>query len=237
MMTTLSGKTLSQIVTEHYGAARVFEKWGLDFCCRGKRPLEEACAEAGAPIEQVRAELAEAVATVPGGLDIGSLSITELADYIVRMHHGYIRLHGPQTYGYIARVAGKHGDRYPHMHDVRLLFAELLQELEEHMVKEEKILFPRMKQLEELPDLAGTPEEFLSVPVSVMEDDHELAGTLLARIRSAARDFVPPPGACTTHGLALSALRAFEENLHQHVHLENNILFPRALRRFARQRV
>ncbi|RYY99587.1 MAG: iron-sulfur cluster repair di-iron protein [Chitinophagaceae bacterium] len=235
-MNTIANKTLSQIVTEHYGAARVFEKWGLDFCCRGKRALNEACFEKGAPLAQVFADLEEVLGAqnTAQGPDFSSLSITELADYIVRVHHGYIRLCGPQTFNYVAKVASKHGDRFPHLRDIHLLFGELLQELAEHMAKEEKILFPRMKQLERN-DLTGTPGDFLLVPVSVMEDDHELAGGLMTQIRVLASDYRTPEGAGGTHRLALAALRAFEEDLHQHVHLENNILFPKALRRFAEQ--
>jgi regulator of cell morphogenesis and NO signaling len=226
-MNSLAEKTLSQIVTDNYQAARVFERHGLDFCCKGKRPLAEACNEKGIAPETLIAELHSALAASEPERDFNNYSLSELAGYIVRVHHTYVKLNGPQTFSYVTRVAAKHGDRYPHMKEVYELFAEVLEDLAAHMKKEELILFPRIKQLE-LHGKSGTPQEYLVAPIGVMEAEHERAGSLLARIRELTDDYTPPAGACTTHRLALASLQAFEEDLHQHVHLENNILFPKA---------
>jgi regulator of cell morphogenesis and NO signaling len=226
-MNSLAEKTLSQIVTDNYIAARVFERHGLDFCCKGKRPLAEACNEKGIAPEALISELQSAMATVEHGTDFNTYSLSELAGYIVRVHHSYVKLNGPQTFSYVTRVAAKHGDRFPYMKEVYELFAVVLEDLAAHMKKEELILFPRIKQLElnEKPDM---PKEYLDAPIGMMEAEHEQAGSGMARIRELTNDYTPPAGACTTHGLALAALQAFEQDLHQHVHLENNILFPKA---------
>jgi regulator of cell morphogenesis and NO signaling len=227
-MNISSDNTLSQIVTENYQAARVFEKYGLDFCCKGKRPLVEACTEKGISPEALIAELEASIATPEQGKDFNGYSLSELAGYIVRVHHTYVKLNGPQTFSYVTRVAAKHGDRFPYMKEVYELFAEVLEEMGTHMEKEELVLFPRIKQLE-LSEAINVPLEYLGAPIDVMEAEHEHAGDLLARIRQLTNDYTAPAGACTTHGLALSSLQAFEQDLHQHVHLENNILFPKTL--------
>jgi regulator of cell morphogenesis and NO signaling len=216
--------TLSQIVTENYQAARVFEKYGLDFCCKGKRSLSLACAEKSIEPAALIAELESVLNEEEAANDFNNYSLSELAGYITRVHHTYVKLNGPQALHYVARVASKHGDRFPYMKEVYLRFAELMEDLEAHMQKEEKVLFPRIRQIE-----AGllSGKEVLA-PISVMEAEHDRAGELLQEIRSLTNNYNAPEGACTTHRLALSALQAFEQDLHQHVHLENNLLFPKA---------
>jgi regulator of cell morphogenesis and NO signaling len=230
-MTTIENKTLSQIVTENYQAARVFEKYGLDFCCKGKRPLEEACAEKGIKAEDVWTELRDVFQlseVSKGGSDVNNMSLTELAEYIVRVHHTYVKLNLPQIFNYVLRVATKHGDRFPFMKEVYLLFAEVREEMTQHMLKEEQILFPRIK-LMELNAAQGKDVSWLQAPIDVMEDEHDKAGSLLYRIRELTNNYTAPEGACTTFHLSLDALKGFEEDLHRHVHLENNILFPKAV--------
>lgn len=228
MVFPFADKTLAQIVTDDYRAATVFARHGLDFCCKGKRSLTTACAEKGLDATLVASELAVALQSETAVADFATYSLTELSAYIVRVHHTYVKLQGPQTWQFVTKVASKHGERFPYMLQVQPLFSELLEELAEHMVKEEKILFPRIVQLEQ--GMNGEqPGEYLSIPVEVLEEDHERAGTLMAHIRALTNNYTAPEGACTTHRLAIDALRAFEEDLHRHVHLENNILFPKAL--------
>ena len=226
-MQHLLDKTLSQIVTETYQAARIFEKYGLDFCCKGKRPLREACQEKQISIEPLLNELKETMAKPAGNHHFNEMSLTELAEYIVRIHHGYVKTHAPQILDYIWRVASKHGDRFPFMHQVYTLFDELKTELDQHMLKEEIVLFPRIKQLEM--GMAQGAGEFLQSPIDVMEMEHAKAGALMQSIRELTNNYEAPAQACTTFRLALDSLKAFEEDLHHHVHLENNILFSKAL--------
>lgn len=227
-MNELLNKTLSQIVTENFQAARVFEKYGLDFCCKGKRPLQEALTEKEIGQDILLEELNEAI-TLPNSSPVSSeMSLTELTEYIVRVHHKYTRVNMPDILSYVLRVATKHGDRFPYMKEVYILFAELKEEMDQHMLKEEKVLFPRIKLLE-IDSQNISNIDFLAAPIDVMEEDHDAAGSIMQQIRTLTNNYEAPEGACTTFRLALTSLEAFEHDLHQHVHLENNILFPRAL--------
>ena len=222
--------TLAQIVTDDYRAATVFARHGLDFCCKGRRDLQSACAEKGIDPAGLLEELDIALTRPEAVNDFSQYSLAELTGYIVRVHHSYVKLQGPQVYQFVTKVASKHGDRFPHMKEVHALFAELLEELYDHMANEEKVLFPQIAQLER--GLAGgEPAKPLPLRICVLEDEHTHAGELLAQIRELTHNYTPPEGACTTHRLAVQMLEAFEADLHRHVHLENNILFPKALGR------
>ena len=227
-MNELLNKTISQIVTDHHQTAGVFEKYGIDFCCKGKRPLIDACAEKRLNKEAVIQELAHAIATEKPANDFNTMPLTELADHIVRVHHTYVKFNMPQISEYVTRVATKHGDRFPYMKQVAALFLELQHEMNDHMMKEEKVLFPRIKQLanEKSTDHAIG---FYEGPISVMEDEHERAGTIMQQIRELTNNYTAPQDACTTFRQSLASLQAFEADLHQHVHLENYILFPKAI--------
>ena len=134
----------------------------------------------------------------------------------------------PPIQMYVLKVATKHGQRFPFMHEVYDLFTELAEEMTLHMAKEEKILFPRIKLLE-LNAAKDANPEFISAPVEVMEHEHDQAGTIMEKIRVLTNNYLAPEDACTTFRLALASLQAFESDLHRHVHLENNILFPKAI--------
>lgn len=227
-MTELLNKTISQIVTEHHQTAAVFERLGIDFCCKGKRPLAEAVAEKELNEQALLEELQTAIATEQGNKDYQNMSLTELAEYIVRVHHTYVRNSMPHILSYVLKVASKHGDRFPYMKEVFVLFSELNEEMMQHMFKEEKVLFPRIKLLE-IDENAYTSMDYYQQPIDMMEDEHERAGEIMFEIRELTNNYEAPESACTTFRLALSSLQAFEADLHQHVHLENNILFPKAI--------
>jgi regulator of cell morphogenesis and NO signaling len=231
-MVDLSNKTLSQIVTDHYQTARVFEKYRLDFCCQGKRSLAAACNEKQIAVEEVLADLYNVLSNETGNSEFDEMTLQELVGYIVRVHHTYVKLNAPLVGNYILKVATKHGDRFPYMVEVYQLYAELIEELHEHMAKEETQLFPRITLLELNASQNGnTP--IINAPIEIMKQEHEQAGMLMAKIRSLTNDYTPPEQACTTFKLTLESLKAFEEDLHKHVHLENNILFPKTLQLFA----
>ena len=231
-MTELLNKTLSEIVTENYQAARIFENYGFDFCCRGKRSLQAVCEEKQLPLEKILPELYKAMETQGPGGDFSSMSLTELCEYIVRVHHGYVKKNMPEILNYVHRVCTKHGDRFPFMTEVYSLFAELAAEMEQHMAKEETVLFPRIKLLE-LNALANNSGGSLAAPIAVLEQEHDHAGAIMQKIRALTGNYNVQEQICTTFKLALNALKAFEEDLHQHVHLENNMLFPKTARLFA----
>lgn len=227
-MNELLNKTISQIVTDHHQTAPVFEKYGIDFCCKGKRPLEEACTERALNKEEIVAELQNAITSHKSSTDFNALSLNTLADYIVRTHHTYVKFNMPQIYNYVLRVATKHGDRFPYMREVFQLFSEVQEEMKQHMLKEERVLFPRIQQLE-TEKKADAPLEFYTGPINVMEEEHDRAGNLMHRIRELTNNYTAPAGACTTFRLSLASLQDFEADLHQHVHLENYILFPKTI--------
>ena len=227
-MTELMNQTLSQIVTENYQAAQVFEKYGLDFCCKGKRPLTDACKEKSLPVENVVKDLTQALNSADNQKEFKEISLTELAEYIVRVHHNYVKQSMAPILMYVLKVATKHGSRFPYMHEVYDLFLEIEEEMTSHMAKEEKILFPRIKLLELNAAQENTPG-YISAPVEVMETEHEHAGDTMEKIRVLTNNYQAPEDACTTFRLALASLQAFESDLHHHVHLENNILFPKAI--------
>jgi regulator of cell morphogenesis and NO signaling len=238
-MSELNTQSLAQIVTLDHRAAAIFEKYHLDFCCKGKRSLQQACTEQQLPVDEITTELQNIFKKDPSHNEnsFEHLSLTQLVDYIVSNHHDYVKKEMPQIMAYLQRVASKHGDRHPEMYKVFEFFAAVKEEMEMHMQKEELILFPRIKELEKLSH--GNPAEmqlnvaYLQGPITVMEHEHDNAGNILNEIRILTNDYTPPADACTTYRLSFAALKAFEIDLHQHVHLENNILFPKALELFS----
>jgi len=231
MTNELPSKTLAAIVTENYHAASVFEKYGLDFCCHGKRSLQKACAENNLSLEFLLGEI-EASAQQATRREFDRLSLGELADYIVNTHHRYTKSALPQIFSYLQKVSTKHGSRHEELFKIFNDFSLLRQELEQHMLKEELILFPRIKYLDNIADHVDKAPLNVRLPISLMENEHEQVANLLREIRLQSNNFMPPPDACTTYRLSFSALQAFETDLHQHIHLENNILFPKALKLF-----
>jgi regulator of cell morphogenesis and NO signaling len=229
MKNELFSKTLAQIVSENHEAATVFEKYDLDFCCKGKRPLQVACTEKNLPAEAIAEELEHVFKKELHVVDFSKLSLSALADYIVSVHHDYTKSALPQIFHYLQKVSSKHGDRHNELYKIFEKFSELRDEMEMHMNKEESILFPRIKELEEAAENNQTTTASIQIPITIMEDEHEHAGNLLKEIRSLSNNYTPPADACTTYRLSFTALQAFETDLHQHIHLENNILFPRTI--------
>ena len=229
-MSELNTKSLAQIVTNDHRTAAIFEKYHLDFCCKGKRPLLQACTEQHLPVDEIVSELETVLQQDSKNtmINFDTLSLTQLADYIENTHHDYVKKESPQILAYLQRVAAKHGNRHPEMLKVFELLTEVKEEMEQHIQKEEVILFPRIKMLEKGEQI-NQPIVYLEAPISVMELEHDHAGNLLDEIRKLTSEYNPPADACTTYRLSFAALKAFEMDLHQHVHLENNILFPKAL--------
>ena len=233
-MTNILNQTLAQIVTANHQTATVFEKYHLDFCCKGKRPLQQACSEKNLPVEQVIKELTETISNTVNreGALLNYITLTQLCDYIVATHHAFVKQNAPQISIYLDKIATKHSDRHPELIEIANLFTQLKEEMESHMYKEENILFPRIKELEkhsvEFP-LAIPASVYLEAPISEMEHEHDGAGSLLEQLREKTNNYTPPADACTTYRVAFASLQAFEIDLHQHVHMENNILFPRAI--------
>ncbi|TMI91155.1 MAG: iron-sulfur cluster repair di-iron protein [Bacteroidetes bacterium] len=237
MIASLSSLSLAQIVNNNHRAASVFEKYHLDFCCKGKRSLEQACSEQQLAISEVTADLKNIFTKDDHiSIDFEKMDLIQLADYIVQTHHAYVKNEMPQIYAYLQKVASKHSERHPELFKIFQTFNAVKEEMEGHMKKEELILFPRIKELQKLANRENANLQlnitYLQSPITVMEQEHDHAGSLLNDIRILSNDYTPPQDACTTYRLSFAALKAFELDLHQHVHLENNILFPKAISMF-----
>ncbi len=233
-MNQLSAQTLAQIVSSNHRTASVFEKYNLDFCCKGKRSLEQACNDQNIQVEELLKELETVSASGNAeAFPFDILSLTQLTDYIVSTHHSYVKGEMPQLLGYLEKIASKHGPRHPELYKIFELFAAVKEEMDMHMHKEEIILFPRIKELEGLSqqDKNGFRPNitYLSGPINVMEEEHDHAGSALQEIRQLTNNYQAPLDACTTYKVAFASLKTFEEDLHRHVHLENNLLFPKAI--------
>jgi len=227
-MNNYSEQTLGQIVTQQHKAAFVFEKYKLDFCCKGQRNLVSACTEKGIPLEDILNELNVQTNDDVAKTTFEKMSATELIQHILRYHHFYVKEYGSIIKDHLDKVASKHSDKYPWMQQVAADYTILLNELLLHMQKEEILLFPRIEKMEKSEPGTYTVN-FISAPIGVMEAEHEMAGEYMGRIKKLTNNYSWPETACTTHKVSMIELKEFEENLHQHVHLENNILFPKTL--------
>jgi regulator of cell morphogenesis and NO signaling len=227
--------TVGQLVVERPARARAFERLGIDYCCGGKKPLADACAEKGLDLAAVLAELdREAIAADPADAERnwGTASMTDLADHIERTHHAFLKAELPRLEPIAHKVAIRHGPTHPELAELYDVFMAFKQELETHMMKEERILFPLCRQLDSAAD--GPAPSFhcgsVANPISVMIHEHDDAGRALQRMRELTNDFTAPPDACNTFRAYLDSLHQIEQDMHQHVHKENNILFPKAVR-------
>ncbi|MEI8074397.1 MAG: iron-sulfur cluster repair di-iron protein [Bacteroidota bacterium] len=232
-MENISTQTLASIVTKSSSSVPVLEKYSLDFCCNGKRTLEEACKEKGLSLSTVSAELVKQMQPrTANQLPFEEMTAEQMISYILIHHHFYVKQSMPQIIFHVEKVASKHGERFPYMVEVLQLFREIQEEMTNHMQKEEVILFPRIKQLEALfleGQLNDTARNSISAPISVMMAEHDHAGNILYKIRELTNNYTIPIGACTTFKVSLAELKEFEEDLHKHVHLENNHLFVKAM--------
>lgn len=235
MLTLDPTRTVGELVRERPARSRIFEQLHIDFCCGGKVPLAEACAKKGLDADDVlsRIQQADAQADDARLIDADAMGLTELADHIEQTHHAYLREELPRLDFMTNKVAAVHGVAEPRLREVRELFVAFQDELLSHMMKEEQVLFPMIRQIEQ----ADGPIQFhcgsLANPIRMMEHEHDNAGDALERFRELTDGYTPPDWACNTFRAMYDALAALEPNMHQHVHKENNVLFPKALAREA----
>ncbi len=231
IMPITATKTVRELAVEVPNATRVFEKLGIDYCCGGQKPLEEACAGANIPVDEVLRALEQGLdASAPAAArDWNAAPLGELVDHIVHKHHTYVKSEAPRLQALLAKVVGVHGKNHPELEQVQVAFSELANELAAHLMKEEQILFPYLKQMAGGngcgPSCFGTVQN----PIRMMMFEHDNAGAKLREMRSATNDYALPADACVSYSTLFRALDEFEQDLHQHIHLENNILFPRAI--------
>jgi len=224
-------ETLGEIVKKDVRKAETFKRLGLDFCCGGKKSLEDACKEKGLDVLQVKQELERTASTLTSAPqhDFDAWSLSFLADYIVNVHHAYVKQNLPVLLELSQKVATRHGKTDSALVQVWEKVNAMANELVVHLNKEERILFPYIKQLDKMGgDNSGI---FRSVhePVAIMENDHDIVGKLAEDIRALTNNYTLPEHACTSYALLYKKLEDFEDDLHTHIHLENNILFPKAI--------
>lgn len=227
--------TIGELVANDYRKVEVFRKFGLDFCCGGYKTLKEACAEKGLKAREIESALEEIEKTpIKKQHDFNNWELDFLADYILNTHHKYVGEALPLLSEFSAKVAGVHGDSHPEVIEIANYFNAVAQELSMHMHKEEKILFPLIKKIAAakrsglpLPEShCGSVEG----PIGVMEAEHISAGENLEKIKELSNNYTPPQDACSSYRVLFSKLQEFELDLHEHIHLENNILFPKAIK-------
>jgi len=219
--------TLAAIVDANPQSARILERHQLDYCCGGKRTLDEACAELGIDAATVRAELDES----PAGPDAewATMPPAELVDHVETLHHTYLHEELPRLGALCDKVLGVHGDRHPELHQVATTYAELRADLEPHLMKEEQVLFPMIRELTEATDAPAFHCGSLANPIHMMLFEHDRAGELLAELRATTGGYQAPVDACGSYQALYSGLAHLELDTHLHIHKENNVLFPAVL--------
>lgn len=234
-MTPTATDTLGQLAAEVPGATRELEKLGIDYCCGGSRTLGEACGQANISVDEALARLKRGMESKhpSDGTNWQKALLADLIEHINRTHHVFVREESPRIEALGAKVVGVHGKNHPELLEVQKTFCALAAELSVHLMKEEQILFPYVVRMEEsvLAGESAPVAMFGTVmnPVRMMMQEHDGAGDALRILRRVTKDYSLPEDSCASYRALYEALRGFETDLHQHIHLENNILFPRAI--------
>jgi len=223
--------TVAEIVSADFCTAAVFERFGIDFCCNGPTLFADACRAAGADATAVVHAL-DALPSESTSDDVARRSIPELVDHIVTTHHAYVRSSMPTIAHHLATLVEVHGSRHPELLRVSACFQQVSDELTQHLVKEERVLFPYVCELAAAGDRPVWRSPFGTVenPIRMMEREHTEVGAELHLMRELTHGYATPADGCTTYALTMTELQAFERDLHRHIHLENNVLFPAAVR-------
>lgn len=231
-----SETTVREVAVQLPQSTRLFERLNIDYCCGGNRPLIDACDSAGVKVDNViemLTALEQPEASQSGTVDFQKASLSELIAYIVETHHIFTRSEMARIEALSAKVIGAHSANHPELLKMANLFQRLCAELKPHMFKEEQVLFPYIVAMEQA-DSQGQPCPFapfgtVKNPIRMMTSEHDSAGDILRELRAVTGDYRVPPDGCISYQTLYQALEDFEKDLHQHIHLENNILFPRAV--------
>ena len=227
--------TIGELVTERPARARIFESFGIDYCCGGKKPLAQAIREKNLDEKAVLGVLDAFDDQAPQQEpDLSTLTMTELADHIEATHHAYLKTELPRLEFLVNKVANRHGEHKPQLIELAAVFNTFKAELDSHMQKEEMVLFPICRRLEK----ASGPQQVhcgsVQNPISVMIREHDDAGDALQRMRELTDDYTAPSDACNTYRALFDSLKQLEFDMHRHVHKENSVLFPKAVEAEAR---
>jgi regulator of cell morphogenesis and NO signaling len=225
--------TVGALVAKDYRKAKVFKQYGIDFCCGGGISVSDACKAYNADFTAVTTALEELdKEPAQTNQNYQSWPIEKLIDYIESEHHTYVREAIPIVSQFVNKVKAVHGDNKPNVAEIADVFNALAEELQDHLMKEERILFPYLRMMAKAQNNADVQEPpFGSVqnPIRAMENEHDDAGEAIFKIKALTENYNPPKGACATHKVSYAYLKEFMDDLMKHVHLENNVLFPKAL--------
>lgn len=232
-MGTLDKKTIGEYVAQDFRTAALFSKYGIDFCCKGNRTIEEVCEKKEVTPEDLLNQITEILATKnDSGIDFKAWPLDLLADYIEKTHHRYVEEKIPVLLQFLDKLCKVHGASHPELFEINELFKGCAGELTQHMKKEELILFPFIKKMVKatISDELIEQPHFGTVnnPIAMMMAEHEAEGDRFVKIATLTNNYTPPADACNTYKVTFSMLNDFEQDLHKHIHLENNILFPKA---------
>ncbi len=221
---------IGEIVANDYRAASVFKSHNIDFCCKGNRSIAEVCEKENVDSGTLLAELHQAtLSDNQSAIDFQAWDMDLLVDYIEKKHHRYVQHKIPELKAYLHKLVQVHGQVHPELQEIEELFAASAHELLLHMQKEEKILFPFIRQMVDSPGVSQPAFGTVQNPIQMMMHEHDNEGNRFRKIAALSDNYTPPADACSTYKVAFALLSEFEEDLHLHIHLENNILFPRAI--------
>lgn len=234
-MVTLKETTIGEFVAQDFRTAAVFSKYGIDFCCKGQRTIEEVCGKNQINSEDLLEQLNAVIGTKnDSGIDFKSWPLDLLADYIEKTHHRYVEEKIPVLLQFLDKLCKVHGIGHPELFQIKELFVGCAEELSQHMKKEESILFPFIKKMVKatLSDkwISQPPFGTVENPIAMMMHEHDAEGERFRKIAVLTNNYTPPADACNTYRVTFSMLNDFEQDLHKHIHLENNILFPKAVK-------
>ena len=229
-MDITSDNIVGEIVAKDYRAASVFKSHKIDFCCNGNRSLADVCETGKVDTTQLIEELETATTKAEQQTtDYKSWDNDLLADYIEKKHHRYVEKKIPELRAFLGKVASVHGERHPELIEIEQLFDASANELQSHMKKEEMIVFPYVRSMAANTNLKQPHFGTVQNPIQMMMHEHDTEGERFRKISELSNNYTPPFDACTTYKVAFAMLKEFEEDLHLHIHLENNILFPKAI--------
>ena len=232
-MTLLEKTTIGDFVAQDFRTAAIFSKHGIDFCCKGQRTIEEVCTKKDINEAHLLNELNTILATKnDSGIDFNSWPLDVLIDYIEKTHHRFVEEKTPILLQFLDKLCNVHGSNHPELFEINELFKKSADELVPHLKKEELILFPFIKEMMQATKSHGSIGQpyFGTVknPISIMMEEHDYEGELFRKIASLTNNYTPPEDACNTYRVTFAMLDEFEQDLHKHIHLESNILFPKA---------
>jgi regulator of cell morphogenesis and NO signaling len=232
-MNNLATKTIREIAIEAPLTTRIFEEFKIDYCCGGRVPFAEGCATAGVDPTEVMKKIEALKTSTADDIHADQMTVNELISHIVRKHHAFTRNEIERLEPLMDKVCSKHGARSSELFEIQRLLGSLSAELIPHMAKEEMVLFPYIAQISGAADnsLFVEPAHFGTVknPIRQMMYEHDAAGDILKKMRALSNDYTPPEDACPSYRGLYAGLEELERDLHQHIHLENNILFPKAV--------